>query len=166
MIGSSLGVAHFTAAMAALVLGTMVIGAVKGTPFHCMLGAGYVAAMVIVNLSALAIYRLTGHVEAFHVLALLNLALLARGIAAALIRRPGWLVVHSYFMAWSYVSLLAATGSEIVIRLGGKLGLIGGPWQIIAAGVAVAVLATVLGFVLLPRLRRSQMQFDAADTPR
>jgi len=141
-------------------LGTMVIGAAKGTPFHRMIGAGYAAAMVIVNLSALAIYRLTGHFEAFHALALLNLALLVCGVGAALIRRPDWLSIHAQFMAWSYIGLLAATGSEIVIRLGTKLGLIVGPWQIMAAGVAVAMLATAAGFVLLPRLQRSQMQYD------
>jgi len=160
MIASSIGAAHLAAAVAALVLGTIVIGAAKATPFHRMIGAGYVAAMVIVNLSALAIYRLTGHFEAFHALALLNLAVLGRGVAAALIRRPGWLSIHYQFMAWSYVGLLAATGAEIVIRLGAKFGLIGGPWQIMAAGVAVAVLATALGFVLLPRLGYSRTQLD------
>ncbi len=165
MIASSIGAAHLAAAMAALVLGAVVIGVAKGTPFHRMIGAGYVAAMMIVNLSALAIYRLTGHFEAFHVLALLNLALLAGGVVAALIRRPGWLSIHYQFMAWSYVGLLAATGSEIVIRLGTKFGLIGGPWQIMAAGVAVAGLATALGFVLLPRLRRGQMQLDKSHSP-
>src|SRR5579883_654524 len=83
MIGSAFGAAHIAAAMAALVLGTIVIGATKGTPFHRTIGAGYVAAMLIVNLSALAIYRLTGHVEAFHGLALLSLTLLTRGFVAA-----------------------------------------------------------------------------------
>ena len=162
MIASSMGAAHLAAAMAALVLGAVVIGLAKGTPFHRMIGAGYVAAMIIVNLSALAIYRLTGHVEAFHALALLSLAVLARGVLAALIRRPGWLPIHFRYMAWSYVGLLAATGSEIVIRLGMRLGLLRGPWQIMAAGVAVGVVATILGYVLVPRLQRSRMQYDEA----
>jgi uncharacterized membrane protein len=160
VIASSIGAAHLAAAMAALVLGAVVIGVAKGTPFHRMIGAGYAAAMIIVNLSALAIYRLTGHFEAFHALALLNLALLAGGIVAALIRRPGWLSIHYQFTAWSYIGPLAATGSEIVIRLGTKFGLIGGPWQIMAAGIAVAVLATIAGRVLLPRLQRSRTQYD------
>ncbi|HLH88836.1 MAG TPA: DUF2306 domain-containing protein [Xanthobacteraceae bacterium] len=160
MIGSAFGAAHIAAAMAALVLGTIVIGATKGTPFHRTIGAGYVAAMLIVNLSALAIYRLTGHVEAFHGLALLSLTLLTRGFVAALIRRPGWLPVHYRFMAWSYVGLLAATGSEIVIRIGTRFGLIAGAWPVIVAGTAVALLATACGFVLLPRLHRSWMQDD------
>jgi len=160
MIASSLGAAHLAAAMAALVLGAVVIAVAKGTLFHRMIGAGYVAAMIIVNLSALAIYRLTGHFEAFHAMALLDLAVLARGVAAALIRRPGWLSIHYQYMAWSYVGLQAATGSEIVIRLGTRLGLLGGPWQIIAVGVAVGVLFIAVGFVLLPRLGRSRMQYD------
>jgi uncharacterized membrane protein len=160
MIGSSIGAAHVAAALAALMLGTIVVGAAKGTPFHRMIGAGYVAAMLVVNLSALAIYRLTGHFEAFHALALLSLAVLGRGIAAALIRRPGWLSVHYQFMAWSYVGVLAATGSEIIIRLGARLSLIGDLGRSSPPGVAVAVVATAFGFVLLPRLRRGWMQDD------
>ena len=63
-------------------------------------------------------------------------------------------------MAWSYVGLLAATGSEIVIRIGTRFGLIAGAWPVIVAGTAVALLATACGFVLLPRLHRSWMQDD------
>jgi uncharacterized membrane protein len=163
VIATSIGAAHLTAAMAALVLGTMVMGAAKGTLFHRMTGAGYAAAMIIVNLSALAIYRLTRHFEAFHALALLNFALVTGGVVAALMRRSGWLSIHYQCMAWSYIGLLAATGSEVVIRLGTKSGLIRGPWQIMAAGVALAVLATAAGFVLLPRLRRSRMQYRESD---
>src|SRR5712664_1043062 len=117
MIGSSLGAIHFTTAIVALAFGAIVLGAPKGTPLHRTIGAGFVAAMVILNVSSLAIYRLTGHFEPFHGLALLSLATLARGIVPALRRRPGWLMAHYWNMAWSYVALLAAASSEIVMRL-------------------------------------------------
>ena len=63
MIGSALGAVHFTAAIVALAFGAIVLAAPKGTPLHRTIGAGYVAAMVILNVSALPIYRLTGHFE-------------------------------------------------------------------------------------------------------
>jgi uncharacterized membrane protein len=165
MIGSSIGAAHITAAIAALVLGAMVIGAAKATPFHRMLGAGYVAAMIIVNVTALGLYRLTGHFEPFHVLALASLAVLAHGIVIVLRRRPGWLLAHSRSMAWSYISVSAAACSEITVRLFATYGMIARGWQIIAAGVIVAVLSAAFGFLLLPRIQRTASAYAANHRP-
>ena len=165
MIGSSLGAVHFTAAIVALVFGAIVIGAPKGTPLHRTIGAGYVAAMVILNASALAIYRLTGQFEPFHALALFSLATIVRGVVPALRRRPGWLMAHYWSMAWSYLALLAAACSEIVVRLFLRAGMINGPWQIIGGGVAIAILFVLLGMVALPRLRRTAMAHIAESSP-
>jgi uncharacterized membrane protein len=161
MIASPMGAAHLAGAVAALVLGAMVLGAPKGTEFHRAVGAGYAAAMVILNVSALAIYRLTGHFEPFHALALASLATIARGIVPAVRRRPGWLMRHYRNMAWSYVALLAATGSEIVLRVLLRAGTFAGPradpWQIIGGGIAITVLFVGSGAIVLPRLRRTAM---------
>jgi uncharacterized membrane protein len=158
-----MGAAHFAAALAALALGAGVIGAAKATPFHRTIGAGYVAAMIIVNLTALAIYRLTGHFEPFHALAVLNLALLGRGLAAVLRRRPGWLPTHYRSMAWSYIGLSAAACSEIVVRLFARSGVIGQSWQIIAGGLVVALVFAAMGFILLPRLQRGAVAYAFFD---
>src|SRR5215470_9265909 len=139
MIGSSLGAIHFTTAIVALAFGAIVLGVPKGTPLHRTIGAGYVAAMVILNVSALAIYRLTAHFEPFHALALFSLATVVRGMVPALRRRPGWLMVHYWSMAWSYLALLAAACSEIVVRLLLRAGIFTGPWQVISGGIAIAV---------------------------
>jgi uncharacterized membrane protein len=165
MIGSSLGAVHFTAAIAALAFGAIVLGAPKGTPLHRTIGAGYVAAMVILNVSALAIYRLTGHFEPFHALALLSLATVVRGVVPALRRRPGWLMAHYWSMAWSYLALLAAACSEIVVRLFLRIGIFTGAWQVIGGGVAIAVLFVVLGMVVLPRLQRTALAHMAQQSP-
>jgi len=157
MIGSSLGAVHFTAAIVALTFGAIVLGAPKGTPLHRTIGAGYVAAMVILNASALAIYRLTGQFEPFHALALFSLATVVHGMMPALRRRPGWLMAHYWSMAWSYLGLLAAACSEIVVRLFLRAGILTGPWQLIGAGVAIAILFVVVGTVVLPRLQRTAM---------
>jgi len=164
MIGSSLGAMHLTAAIAALGFGTIVIGAPKGTTLHRTIGMGFVAAMLILNLSALAIYRLTGRFEPFHALAVVSLATLVRGVVPALRRRPGWLMTHYWCMAWSYIALLAAACSEIMVRLLLRSGVFTSSWQVIGAGIAIAAVFVALGMVLLPRLQRSAMAQLAQST--
>jgi uncharacterized membrane protein len=141
----------------ALAFGAIVLGAPKGTPLHRTIGAGYVAAMVILNVSSLAIYRLTGHFEPFHALALFSLATVVRGMVPALRRRPGWLMAHYWNMAWSYLGLLAAACSEIVVRLFLRAGILTGTWQLIGGSIAIAILFVVIGMVVLPRLQRAAM---------
>ena len=157
MIGSSLGAIHFTTTIVALAFGAIVLGAPKGTPLHRTIGAGYVAAMVILNVSSLAIYRLTGHFEPFHALALFSLATVVGGVVPALRRRPGWLMAHYSCMAWSYLGLLAAACSEIVVRLFLRAGILTGTWQLIGGGIAIAILFVVIGMFVLPRLQRTAM---------
>jgi uncharacterized membrane protein len=161
MISSPIGAAHLAAALAALALGAIVVGATKATLFHRTVGAAYAAAMVVVNLTALVTYRLTGHFEPFHALALLSLAVLARGVAAVLLRRPGWVLIHFRSMAWSYVGISAAACAEVVVRLFVRYSIIGQTWQIIAGGVLVAALFTVLGLWLFPHLERTAVAYTA-----
>jgi uncharacterized membrane protein len=155
MIGSSLGAVHFTSAVAALVLGAIVLGAPKGTTSHRIFGAGYVAAMFLLNASALAVYRLTGHFEPFHALALISAATILRGIVAALRRRPGWLIAHYRNMAWSYISVLAAGCTELLVRLSIRGSAFTSPWQIIATGLVIAGVFVIMGLILLERLKRT-----------
>jgi uncharacterized membrane protein len=165
MIASSMGAAHVSSAVAALLLGAVVLGTSKGTALHRTIGAGYAAAMVILNVSALAIYRLTGHFEPFHALALLSLATILRGLVPALRRPPGWLMTHYRSMAWSYVGLLAAACGEVVVRLLFRAGTFMGSWHIIAGGSAIAILFVVLGIVVLPRLRWAEMAHSGQQSP-
>jgi uncharacterized membrane protein len=159
MIGSSLGAIHFTAAIVALACGAIVLGAPKGTVLHRTIGAGFVAAMVILNVSSLVIYRLTGYFEPFHALALFSLATVVRGMVPALRRRPGWLMAHYWSMAWSYLGLLAAACSEIVVRVFLRAGILTGTWQLIGGGIAIAILFVVVGMVVLPRLQRTALAY-------
>src|SRR5262245_65904896 len=105
---SALGTAHLAPALAALLLGALVLLERKGTPAHRAIGASYVMAMLLTNLTALAIYRLTGRFGPFHALALASPATVALGLRAVIRRRQGWLHTHYHCMAWSYVGLLAA----------------------------------------------------------
>ena len=114
-----LGLAHTLLAVAALVLGGVVVGLPKGGRRHRTLGLAYAIAMLLVNVTALMIYRLFGTFGPFHWAALISLATLAAGWIPVRRRGPGWLVRHAYFMAWSYVGLLAALAAEITSRVPG-----------------------------------------------
>src|ERR1043166_546846 len=113
---STLGAAHYAAALAALALGLVVLVERKGTASHRVIGCGYVAAMILLNVTALGVYRLTGRFGPFHALALVSLATVIAGVAIVWRRRANWLRRHYYFMAWSYVGLLAAACAEAVTR--------------------------------------------------
>lgn len=150
MIGSTLGAAHLAAAIAALAFGFLVLVELKGTNAHRMIGTAYVIAMVATNITALGVYRLTGHFGPFHLLALISLAILARGIVAVLRRRPGWLRRHYYSMAWSYIGLLAAASAEVVARAPLGLARNGNGTTV---GLVCTAVFIVIGFILLPRLQ-------------
>jgi uncharacterized membrane protein len=133
------GVVHSILAAVALLLGVGVLCLRKGTQPHRVLGMLYVLSMLGVNITALTIFRVFGGFGAFHVLALINLAVLLTGFGFAFLKRPrhAWLRYHYYFMSWSYVGLCAAAGSELGVRL---------PGVSFAAGVIVpTVTVTVLG---------------------
>jgi uncharacterized membrane protein len=157
MIGNSFGAIHFSSAIVALVVGAIVLGARKGTAFHRIIGAGYIAAMLFLNASALAVYRLTGHFEPFHALALVSAATILRGILPALRRRQGWLMAHYANMAWSYIALLAAACSEVVLRLSRGAGVLTHPWQVVVSGLAIAVVFVMVGMIMLPQIKRTAM---------
>ena len=110
---------HVIAAIAALLLGLVVFLNRKGTHLHVQVGIGYVISMLVMNATALAIYRLTGRLNAFHIGALFSLATVLAGWVPAIRRRPPdrWLRYHFEFMSWSYVGLVAGAVSEVGTRL-------------------------------------------------
>lgn len=111
------GTLHVLAAGAALGAGTAVAVARKGTPWHRATGRAFGIAMLLLNLSALALYDLTGRANLFHAFALLSLISVGLGWRAARRRGPEWRRVHANWMLWSYVGLLAAALSEVATRL-------------------------------------------------
>jgi uncharacterized membrane protein len=134
-----LGPVHVAFGICALVLGLGVVWRRKGTPVHRTLGHLYLASMIGLNATALSIYELFGGFGPFHVLALVSLLTLGCGVVPAITRRPrlSWFEVHAYFMSWSYVGLLAATGAEVAVRIPGA--------NFAAAVLGASVLVTALG---------------------
>lgn len=134
---STVGWIHTAGAVAALALGAAVLLRGKGTRSHRRLGWTYLIAMVLLNVTALAIYRLSGTFGPFHVAAILSLASVMAGIIPAVRRRPAatWVERHYWWMTYSYLGLLAAAVAEVVTRVPG----INFWWTVVIASGAVFV---------------------------
>lgn len=113
---SQLAWVHVGSAGAAVAAGAVVLFLPKGACAHRALGWIYVISMVALNGSALQIYRLFESFGPFHAAALISLATLAPGVSAAVLKGPRFVERHYYFMSFSYVGLLAALVSEVLVR--------------------------------------------------
>jgi uncharacterized membrane protein len=145
------GLVHTTFGFASLLLGLAVVLTPKGTSVHRRIGHYYTVNMLMLNVTALAIYDLTGRFNGFHVLALISLATIAAGVVPAWTRRPehGWLERHGRFMAWSFAGVIAAFVAEVTSRLP-QLGVaftVGGMFVVMTA-------AAILIETRVPRLIR------------
>jgi uncharacterized membrane protein len=152
---SSIGAAHVAAALAALAFGLFVIATRKGTQLHRAMGMAYAIAMVVLNLCALMIYRINGHFGPFHVLALLSLATIFAGVAMAVMRPRNWLVRHYLMMNFSYLGLLSAATTQMLVNVPALHGTM--------TGIVSAVAFTAIGFIILPRLQRPALSAVEAD---
>jgi uncharacterized membrane protein len=143
-----LGAFHFLSAIVALLAGAIVLLRRKGTRFHRRAGWTYAIAMLLVNVSAMMIYRLTGSFGPFHIAALVSLATLVAGIVTARLRRrePRMVEAHYFLMGFSYVGLLAAAAAETITRVEG-LSFWGG---VIGATIAVNGVGALVVFGRAP----------------
>lgn len=101
-----------------MIAGLMLVLLTKDTRLHRRIGYAYVASMVV-NLSSLFVFSLTGRFSPFHIAALFGLATVIAGFVPVFLRKPvgGWLDLHLKFMIWSYIGLLAAAASEAAVRI-------------------------------------------------
>ena len=153
------GFALVTFGLASLVLGVGVFSLSKGTDLHRAVGALYVFSMFGLNVTAMLIYRVFGGFGVFHVVSLINVALLLAGFGTVLLQRPRkrWLKYHYYFMGWSYVGLLAATGTEITVRVV--------HWSFVLAVAAPTIAVTLLGGAVVRVLERRTMRRLGSSPP-
>jgi uncharacterized membrane protein len=115
---SAAGAIHAAFGIAALVCGLMVVAGRKGTATHRKWGYAYVLSMVGLIATSFVIYRLFRTFGPFHVASVYAAITLVAGLVPALRRKsPSWLARHYYWMTYSYAGLLAATASEIAVRL-------------------------------------------------
>lgn len=157
----SLGLTHTIAAVTALVAGAAVLMTRKGTRRHRQLGWAYVVSMLLLNVTALMIYRLFGRFGPFHAGAVFSFVTVVAGTGAALGARRARarrdavgharaIERHYQWMTWSYVGLAAAAVSEVATRMP---ALRPRPGQGMAFGITVGV-ATLLVVAVGARLIR------------
>jgi len=146
-VHSSTGAIHVLTALAAMVVGAVVLLIRKGTRMHRFYGYLYFYLMIVLNGTAFMLYGLFGTFGPFHVAALLSLASLLLGFIPVMRRKPanGWVMQHFTFMYFSVVGLYAAFASEILTRIPKS------PFftMVIIASITV----TVIGVIIYKQMR-------------
>jgi len=118
MITSLTGQIHFLASCLALITGTYILLATKGTQLHKKVGYAYVGSMVVLLITAFMIYRLFGGFGIFHVAAVVSTITLATGMIPVIRKtNKNWVILHFAWMYWSVMGLYAAFASEMITRL-------------------------------------------------
>ena len=119
IVGDEIGLIHLISSCFALIFGTYILIAKKGTKLHIKIGYLYVISMGILILTALMIYRLFNGWGIFHYTTLLSLISIILGMAPIWIKRPvnKWKYLHFSFMYWSVIGLYAAFAAEILTRI-------------------------------------------------
>ena len=112
---------HFICALGALLLGPIVLARRKGDTIHRWLGRLWALMMLIINISALSMYDMSGRPNLFHIFALVSLITLSCALWAIwrykLTRNPNYLVTHQHCMVWAYFGLLMAGLWQVVFNL-------------------------------------------------
>jgi len=142
---------HTTLALLCIVVGAVQLLRPKRGAGHRARGYAYVYAILIADGAAMLLYRFTGAFNIFHVGALVNFVSVLIAIVPML-RTPrpaGWKHWHYYFIAWSYVGLIAAASTEIIVRFG-QPATRGTAWSLTAV---VTALVTAIGYALIQRYR-------------
>jgi uncharacterized membrane protein len=146
------GAIHAGLAMAGILIGLMQFLGAKGTRLHRALGYGYVYGMLVADGAALMIYQFTGRFNIFHIGAIVNAICIVAAMLPVLRdpRSPDWKARHYRWMSGSYVGLLAAAATELVVRtvpFSTKA-------QVWITAAAATIIVTVVGRLLIARYRR------------
>ena len=134
---SVLGGLHVMAAVLALGTAVVVLMSTKGTTAHVGLGRVYVVLVVLVDLSALLTYRVSGP-GLFHLLAVVSLTTLAAAVLWSP-RRRGTPVPHGILTIWSVAGLMGAGLAQQATAVFPDAG----PWPTLAAIAGICVLAAL-----------------------
>ena len=99
---------HVLTAVLALLVGAVQLRRPKGTRAHRRVGWAYVLLLLVLNTTALSLYRETGRWNHFHWLAVASLVTLVIALGALAADRHRWWPVHAYAMAGSYLGVILA----------------------------------------------------------
>ena len=112
------GTVHTVLSLAGIMTGAEQVLRKQRDQLHRRLGYVYVASMLVADVAVLTVYRFSGGFNAFHAGALVNMACIGMAMRPMLTkpRPPKWKLTHYMWICWSYVGLLAAASTELLIR--------------------------------------------------
>jgi len=145
------GALHTALAMLGIVVGLIQLLGPKRGAGHRARGYAFVYAMLVADGAAMLIFQFTGRFNILHAGAIANLICIVLAVIPVL-RSPrpaNWKNQHYYFICWSYVGLLSAAATELVVRTI-HLATRGQAWTVTAAA---AIAVTAIGYVLIERNR-------------
>ena len=158
---------HIAAAIAALVVGPVVLAGRKGGTLHVALGRVFVTLLLLTNVPVLFLYEATGWPGPFHVLAVISLV--TTGLGWLSVRRASRgprsgarIEAHAALMTWSWIGVATAGLAQLANRQLPEQS----PWPVLV----VVGLASAVGLTLVPRYVTSQLpprgaSRDAAAVP-
>jgi uncharacterized membrane protein len=115
-----IGKSHVLTAIIALIAGVVLFRSYKGTIRHKWVGYIYVISMLVMNVTALSHYTLTGGFNMFHAFAIFSTATIVPAtwliLAAKKTGKKAYYMGHGITMSWSYFGLFAALVSESATR--------------------------------------------------
>ena len=141
---------HTVLALFGIAVGALQLLRTKGGAIHHALGYAYVYAMLVADGAAMLIYRFTGQFNVFHAGAIVNFVLIVFAMVPLLQspRPANWKLRHYYRISWSYVGLIAAAVTELIVR---TVRLTHEQGWAVSGGATVMV--TAIGYVLIERFR-------------
>ncbi len=152
MVGLTLaGAIHTVLAMLGIAVGLIQFLRPKRGPGHRARGYAFVYAMLIGDGAVMLVYQFTGKFNIFHIGAIVNLLAIFLAVIPVL-RSPrpqNWKIQHYYWISWSYVGLLAAAATELVVR-NGHLATRDQVWGV---ATAITLAVTAAGYILINRYR-------------
>jgi uncharacterized membrane protein len=144
------GAIHTALACVVIVFGAVQLLRRKGDGTHRAVGYGYVYALLVADGAAMLVFQFTGRLNILHFGVVTNIVCIALGLWPVL-RTPrpaNWRVTHYMWMSWSYVGVLAAAATEVVVR-----GVSLRYWATWATTMAVTAAVTASGYILIERNR-------------
>jgi len=151
LVHSAAGAVHAVLAILCIGVGLIQFLRPKCGASHRARGYLFVYAMLVADGTAMLVYRFTGALNLFHVGAIVNFACIVLAVVP-LLRSPrptNWRLKHYYLISWSYVSLMSAAATEIVVRLlppmtRGQIGLV---------ALALSIMIMTIAYILIGKYR-------------
>lgn len=158
------GTIHAVLAMFCIAVGLIQLLRPKRGPTHRARGYAFAYAALVADGTAMLVYRFTGQFNIFHVGAIVNFVFVVLAIVP-LLRNPrpaNWKLQHYHFIAWSYVGLIAAAVTELIVRTS-HLATMDLAWAVTSV---TAITVTAIGYVLIERYRPPSPPSPGGSIPR